>query len=486
MASLPPDSPSPPGAVARVALRAAFALVVRQGLVHGLNLLGGILLSRALLPAEFGVYGIVTFILTLCVVLSDVGLGAGLIRQREAPAESDYRSVLAVQHLLVTSLAVALGFAAPALVRLYHLAPADVRIFRLLGLVLPLTAFQVIPSIRLERQLSFGRLALVEVAQALVYNTTVVALVWRGTGLMSFPTALLARGVTGALLAQVASPWRIGWSWDWPLLRRLLAFGVPYQGVAVISQIKDAITPVLIATLLGTAAAGYVNWSLMVAAYPVWVLMAFQRIYLPTFARMAAHPEHLGRFVENVIRMTNALVAPLAVLTLVLIEPITRLVFGARWLAAVPLFRVFWAANLVVPTVTPLMALLNALGLSRVTFGFAALWMVMTWVLGAPGVLALGPMGFAMANLAVQVTGLMLCRVAQKHVRFRILPVVGLVLLSALRIHQPATVLELAGMATAGLLIDAVVIGIMWRGRLARQLPDLFGGQGGAEDLGRD
>ncbi len=264
----------------------------------------------------------------------------------------------------------------------------------------------------------------------------------------------------------------------------------------MISQIKDAITPVLIATLLGTAAAGYVNWSMMVAAYPVWALMAFQRIYLPTFARMAAHPEHLGPFVENVIRMTNAVAAPLAVLTLVLIEPITRLVFGARWLAALPLFYVFWAANLVVPTVTPLMALLNALGLSRVTFGFAALWMGMTWVLGAPGVVALGPMGFAMANLAVQVTGLMLCRVAQKHVRFRILPVVatpwliaigmGLVLRSAVRIHQPGTVLELAGMATAGLLIDAVVLGIMWRGKLARQWPRLFGGQDGAEDLGRN
>ena len=87
---------------------------------------------------------------------------------------------------------------------------------------------------------------------------------------------------------------------------------------------------------------------------------------------------------EQVLRATNGLVAPAAILTLVLIEPLTKYVFGQKWLAALPLFYLLWGANIFVPTASPVFALLNALGHSRTTFKFAVIWMAGTWVLGAP------------------------------------------------------------------------------------------------------
>jgi O-antigen/teichoic acid export membrane protein len=153
--------------------------------------------------------------------------------------------------------------------------------------------------------------------------------------------------------------------------------------------------------------------------------MLLQRVYLPFFSRLQDDPDRLQRAVGQSIRATNALVAPLAMVSLVLAPAITRLVFGQQWLPALPIFYLLWLANLFVPTATPLLGLLNALGESRMALGFALMWMLSTWVLGVPLILAFGAVGFALANALVQLTNLLLFRVAHRRVRFDLRALAG-------------------------------------------------------------
>jgi lipopolysaccharide exporter len=176
---------------------------------------------------------------------------------------------------------------------------------------------------------------------------------------------------------------------------------------------------------IGTGAVGYVNWAGMIAAYSVQALMIFQRIYLPMFARLQSDRKALGAVVERVVWGTNAITAPLAILTMVLFEPFVTLVFGAKWLVARPLFQLLWLANVFVPTSTPLLGLLSALGDSRIAFGFAVIWMLGTWLAGAPLIALYGSIGFGMANVAVQFTNIALVYVAKRKVPFKVLPTVA-------------------------------------------------------------
>ena len=272
--------------------------------------------------------------------------------------------------------------------------------------------------------LAFEKLALVEVAMSFVFYSTAVGLAWKGVGTLSFAIAMLARALTGAILINLVSPWRIRWHWDWELARRHLTFGGPYQGIAVISLVTSSFAPFFIGLLLGAASVGYINWAQMVAAYPVLALIVLQRVYLPAFARLQLHREALSRFVEQVLRATNALAAPVAILVLVSVEPLARFVFGQKWLPALPLFYLLWGANLFIPTAIPLLALLNALGHSRTAFKFALFVMLGTWALGGSLSLAFGTIGFGIANLCVNAGNLILYRVVQRHLSFRILPVI--------------------------------------------------------------
>lgn len=404
----------------RQAVRSATALAVRQVLVQGLNVVGGILLARLLTPAEFGLYAIVTFLLAFLAAFGGTGLAASLIRQPAEPAELDYRSVYAVQQVIVIALVLVLWIAAPWIAQAYRLPSDSAWIFRLVALSLLATSFMVIPQVRLERHLAFDKLALVEIAQTFIYNVTAVFLAWRGLGPLSFAIALLLRSSTGAVLANWISPWKIGWSWDWNRARNHLGFGLFLQGGQVVSLIKDSITPVFVGLYLGAESVGYINWAQMVANYTVMALMVFQRLYMPLFARLQHDRGSLTRVVEGVVFATNALTAPISILTLVLIEPITRLVFGEKWLVALPIFYLLTVANLVVATSTPLQGLLNALGKSHITFAFTLLWAVITWILGMPMIYWFGALGFALANVGVQISNFWLFAIVKKQLPIKI------------------------------------------------------------------
>lgn len=439
--------------VVRKAVYSVMALGLRQALTVGMGFLGGILLARLLSPTEFGLYAIVTFLLTFLMAFGDVGLAASLVRQSDEPVEEDYQAVFTVQQILVVSVVILFWFAAPWVASAYHLPSRDRWVFRLVDLSLLCTSFQVIPAARLERHLFFDKLAIVEVAMAFIFYSTVVGLASKGVGTLSFGVAMLARSLTGAILVNWIGPWRPRWRWDWERARTHLKFGVPYQGIALISLATSSFSPFFIGLLLGAGAVGYINWAQMVSGYAVAALLVMQRVYLPAFARLQSDRHALTQFVEQVIRSTNALAAPVAVLTLVCIEPLTRFVFGEKWSAAWPLFYLLWGASLFAPTAIPLLALLNALGHSRTVFKFALIVMLGTWVLGTPLILAFGMIGFGVANLLVNAMNLIVYRTVQAHLTIRILPMVtpgwcvalavGLVTYFVSRIRPPARLMEL-------------------------------------------
>ena len=261
-----------------------------------MNIGGGILLARALSPAEFGIFGVLTFLLNFLIAFGDFGLGAGLVRQPHAPTRSELRTVFTTQTLLLIFLATLVAVLATPIAVFAHLPAEDANVLRLIALALPFASAQAIASVQLERTLSFGRLAAVESTQAFAYNAVVLMLVWNGFGPMAIAWAILARTTTGALVASLLRPWSFGLAIDRLRLRALMSFGIPFQGVMAISLVKDSITPLLVSSLFGAAAVGWVQWSQLVAAYPVFALGVFQRLYLPSFSRMLAHPEALGGF----------------------------------------------------------------------------------------------------------------------------------------------------------------------------------------------
>jgi len=386
------------------AARGAFALILRQVWVHAANILGSILLARLLSPSEFGLYAIVLFFLTFSVTFGGTGLAANLIRQRADPSNSEYRAVFAVQQVTVTALVAIIWFSSPYLNAVYHLPVQQVWIFRLVALSLLLTSLMVVPQVQMERHLAFDRLAIVEVVQAIVFNSAAVLFAWMGYAGYSFALALVLRSLVGTVCAYSLNPWRIGWAWDWQYARKHLVFGFYYQAGQIVNLAKDTISPFFVGIVVGTAAVGYINWASSLANYPVIALMLLNRLYLPAFAKLAHDPVKLKRAAEMVALLSGAVVFSASAVIYAFRQEIIVTVFGAKWLIALPLFLPMILLNFLLVPMLVGMNVLNALGRSRAVFKVTILLAAGTWALGPALIRFYGWQVWGWANLLVHLS----------------------------------------------------------------------------------
>ncbi len=390
------------------AARGAVALVVRQFLTYGSNITGGVLLARFLSPAQFGFYAVVSLFLAFLNIFGGTGFAGNLIRTPQEPQLKEYRAVFTFQQLIVGIILIAVWSAAPTLATMYHFGSQGAIFFRLTGIALFLTSLMVIPQVKMERELDFDKLALIEVSQAVAFNVLAVGLAWRGFGILAFAIGLVVRAGLGAVLSNLRVRWAIGLSWDFHSVKMHARYGLTMQSGQIISMLKDSITPVFVGIYLGAAQMGYATWAMSFASYSILLLMPMQRLYLPFFARFQGDPSTLDRYATRTFWMANAVAAPLILVSVALARPITVLVFGEKWLVALPLFYCFAAGNFFSPCSTPMLGLLNALGKSHLTLSIICVWMLTTWLFGVPLMMVFGIFGFGLAMLGVQLTNLLL------------------------------------------------------------------------------
>lgn len=397
------------------ALRGAAILGLRQVATALVTLVGGVWLARLLSPREFGYYAIAVLVLAFVGSLGDGGLGASLIREPHEPDRHELNMVFTAQLTLASLLAVVGWIATPLLGGAFHLPSAGIHLI-LIALGTPIIGtLKTVPTILLERQVKYGAIGLSGVVESISFNAVAIAFAATGFGVSGLGYGLIAGAVAGVVTLGVLSPWRPEFTWDLEGIRHHLRFGLPYQGITLISLAKDSISPVFVGLFLGATQVGYVEWAGRLAAYAVLAMFIVQRLLLTTLSRVQHDVHEFAALVAAALRYANAVVAPFAVVTLVFAHPITDLVFGHKWEPALGVFWYLWAANLVVPTATVSMAALNALGESTLTFRFAVLWMVTTWALGVPCILAFGFVGFGIANLLVQFTNFWFFKVASRR-----------------------------------------------------------------------
>jgi len=106
------------------AVKGTLTLTARRIILKGIDLLGMIFLARLLTQEEFGIFGIINFIVfTLFGFLSDIGLGASLIQKKEKIKKDDLATVFTTQLSLVLILNCLVWLLSPYLVRVYNLSP---------------------------------------------------------------------------------------------------------------------------------------------------------------------------------------------------------------------------------------------------------------------------------------------------------------------------------------------------------------------------
>jgi O-antigen/teichoic acid export membrane protein len=398
-------------------------LLVRQAVVQGMNFCGLIFLARYLSIADYGFYGIVFFLFSFIVNFGDIGLSASLLRQKEEPKPEDFSSVFSAQLTLSAVAAALFAAASPLLCSAYKLPLSYSQYFIIISTSLVIMAFRTIPTTRLERHLDFKWLSVIEIIQTAVYNVIASAMAFYGYGPLSFTLALLCRMLVGSILVNIVSRAPLILNFNRALIKKHMAFGLPYQAGNIVNLLKDSISAIVIGLIIGAAATGMVSMASTIANFPIMLMSVLSRLFFPAFARALNDKPALEKLFALSVRVNNALVAPLALFILFMAKPFTFHIFGEKWIESetMGLWFLLWPANLFLPTLTVCTCLLNAFGLSKKVFKYSLLWMIISLGLGTPLVFMFGAKGACYANIVVNVTTILVALQMRKYVTCNIL-----------------------------------------------------------------
>jgi len=289
----------------------------------------------------------------------------------------------------------------------YSLSGESKRLLLLHSLVLLGLPARNVSVAQMEKNLLYQRVAMLEVIEALIAQCLVVILAWRGFG----PFALLASPMVRAYGGGVLGPILAGWRPRMVLprfasLRGLFSFGVVYQSNHLVNFARDAVVPLVVGSVAGVAAAGYVSWATMVANYPAQILFNVGRMFYPFFVRAAGNKKRVLAAVRGVTGLTVWAAGLLSVPLFGLSDSLIRVLFSARWFPAIPLFYFFVPINLVLAMLVPAAAYFNSIGRPGIRLKFAILGGVVLWVGTLLSVKTFGMLGFAASNVLMNLVEL--------------------------------------------------------------------------------
>lgn len=315
------------GALFMVALRLAFRLI---GLVSTL------ILVRVLVPADFGIVGLVTAAYSMFELLSELSFQLALIRM-PTPQRSHYNTTWTLGCLRGGVMAVCLLIAAPFLADIVGDHRVELLSVALAGVAI-LAGLENVGVVDFQRQLQFDRVFRYQLAGKIAGFVVAIpaALILRNYW------ALMA-GIAAARAAQVAMsyvmhPFRprpslAGW-------RELFDFS-KWLMIANVQYMIDAYSMTfIVGRVAGTAAIGLYQVAYQIAALPASEIAAPIRPPMYAgFARVAEDMPALRRQVLDGLALIVTIIAPLSIGIGLMAEPVTRLSLGKSWLAAIPLVR---------------------------------------------------------------------------------------------------------------------------------------------------
>ncbi len=382
--------------IKKKSLKGVGALIKRQIAVKIIIMAAGIILARLLAPQTFGIFAIVSFVVTFFSTFSDIGIGAALIQKKGNLSREELSTTFWLQQILAWCVVGVVLVIAPLALLVYPSLPsASVWLIRAMAVSFVFVSLKTIPAILMERKLDFNRIAWVDVAENLSFNITAICFAMAGFEVWSFIIAALIRSILGTIIIYAISSWRPTLQFRLAAIKDMVRFGLPYQGNAILGFIKDAVTPLFVGAYAGAAAVGYVTWAKNFAFAPLTLSESFGRVSFPAFSRIQDNRELLARTVESSIRCMTLVMFPVTVLMVVLGPGIIHVVFTDKWMPGLWAYYFYCTSPLLIGVLLPMYCAILAVGKSKILLKMTVVLVVLEWGLGVPLVLQFGFNGIA-------------------------------------------------------------------------------------------
>lgn len=308
--------------------------VVTFALTRLMTLATMVLLARLLVPADFGIVALAILVIGVMGVVGDVGLGSTLVLRQDLDRRAQ-GTLFTLMLAMGAVAAVLLATLSPLLARMFgepRLAP----VLAVLAFALVLNGLNWFYEPILLRELEFRRRFAAQVAQTLGYTVAAVALAVLGAGFWSLVAGhLVGSSLYGAALLRL-TPYRVRPRFDRAIARDVLDTSRGFMAQGGLAFLRQNADYAAVGRVLGSAQLGIYSVAYRLSEIPSWAVAdPVAKVTFPGFARMRARGEDVVPSFLSALHLVVLVTLPMGVILSAAAGPVTRVIFGERWLAMI-------------------------------------------------------------------------------------------------------------------------------------------------------
>jgi len=353
-------------------IKSLLAFAFSQTFARIVNALAFIILLKILSPSEIGLVSIAAVFVTILSAAAELGFEAALVQAPDL-SQRQKTGVFWIGLGLAGAAYMIVFFAAPVIAGFYQ-EPYLTSLIRVYLLILFVNALKIVPYSQLVRELKFGKISVIESLSMLAASILMIILAYHGFGAWSLVYAELARTfciLFGSELYAFFMPrLRFSLSEVAPLIR----FGFFATASRILYNLYTNIDYLIVGKFFGTAVVGIYTLAYRLVFDTVKAGTGIiNKVAYPTFAKLQKDPSRLQRYFFSIARMNLAVLGLFLIIAAVFSDWIMLSLGYEKWLAAVPIIRIFCIIGLLRCVIPLIPQLLNALGHSKLNFYYSAL-----------------------------------------------------------------------------------------------------------------
>ena len=307
-----------------------------------------LILARILLPAEFGLIGMVAIFIAIGNTLLNSGLTQSLIRSKELDQE-DYSTVFYFNLLISLILYFIIYFLAPLIAEFYD-QEILINILRLYCLTFVISAFGAVQLARLTKIMDFRTQTIIAIPASIVGGVTGIYMAYNDYGVWSLVWSSIITIAASTLQLWVYSQWSPALVFSFSKFKDHFNFGYKLTLSGLIDKIFNNLFLIVIGKFFSPAQVGFYTRAETMKQLPVTnISTALNKVTFPLFATIQDDDIRLKKIYKRLMKMVLFVIAPVLVLLAVLAEPTFRFLFTEKWLPAVPYFQILCATGILYP-----------------------------------------------------------------------------------------------------------------------------------------
>ena len=314
----------------------------------GITFLVGLVLANILTPEEYGIMAMVTIFIAVSNSIVDSGFSNALIRKINIRSV-DYNTVFYFNLIVSIFLYLILYVSAPA-ISVFFKEPVLVDVMRVIGWILIMNAFAIIPRTFFVGNINFKAQTKVSLIASVSSGVIGIGMALAGWGVWSLVGQQLSRQLLNTVFLWIFCRWRPLWEFSTQSFKELFGFGSKLLASGLIDTIYRDIYYLIIGRFYSAADLGqYTRASQFNTIFSSNLTSVVQRVSYPVLSSIQNEPERLLGAYRRVIKTTMLITFACMLGLAAVAKPLIVILIGEKWLPAVYFLQIICFSGMLYP-----------------------------------------------------------------------------------------------------------------------------------------